>query len=595
MSEALPCVIVSVEGVRHRVLVDTGCSRSVVHVSCCKAWTKGAVDMVTVSGEKWQCEGTDVVRLQLSGGASTDICVCVTTTKPLGFMVILGMNAIRALGGVAVDAQNGVRFGIEESEICAAATTVIGVDEPDFSATYDPSSNCWTAAWKWSEGKEPGILRNMVEAYSVPPEARDLYEEELQKWINDGWLLPYDEHKYGPAKGLIPLMAVVQRNKKKVRPVMDFRELNAHIDAFTAESDVCSERLREWRRQGVNVCVIDLAKAYLQIRIHDSLWPYQTVNFRGQKYCLTRLGFGLNVAPLIMKAVLNSVLSQDPVVKKGTSAYINDILVNEDVVRAGQVQEHLEKFGLSSKPCERLADGARVLGLRVWGEQRGLVWKRDSEVDNVPSELTKRVVFSFCGKLVGHYPVCGWLRVATAFIKRRANFLSERWDEVIADEELRRCLDEVVLEVKKNDPVRGFWTARGDKARVWVDASSLALGAAVEIDGSIVEDASWLRKDDPSHINMAELDAVIKGLNLALAWKIRTVELMTDSSTVHRWISDGLSGRSRLKTKAASEMLIRRRVGIILSLVEECGLQLSVTLISSVNNKADSLTRVPQR
>lgn len=86
-----------------------------------------------------------------------------------------------------------------------------------------------------------------------------------------------------------------------------------------------------------------------------------------------------------MKAVLNSVLSQDPVVKKGTSAFIDDILVNEDVVKAGQVQKHLEEFGLLSKPCEPLADGAHVLGLRVWGEQRGLVWKRDSEVDNVPS------------------------------------------------------------------------------------------------------------------------------------------------------------------------------------------------------------------
>lgn len=587
--------MLSVEGVRRRVLVDTGCSRSIVHVSCCKAWTKGAVDMVTVSGEKWQCEGTGVVHLQLSSGASIDICVCVTTAKPLGFMVILGMDGITALGGVAVDAQNNVRFGIEKPEICAAADTVVRVDEPDFCATYDPLSRSWTAAWKWSEGKEPGVLKNTVEAYSVPPEARDLYEEELQKWIEDGWLLPYDEHKYGPAKGLIPLMAVVQRNKKKVRPVMDFRELNAHIDAFTADSDVCSDRLREWRRQGVNVCVIDLAKAYLQIRIHDSLWPYQTVNFKGQKYCLTRLGFGLNVAPLVMKAVLNSVLSQDPIVRKGTSAYIDDILVNEDVVKASRVEEHLEKFGLTSKPCERLVDGARVLGLRVWGEQGGLVWKRDSEVENAPSKLTRRAVFSFCGKLVGHYPVCGWLRVAAAFIKRRANDLSERWDEVIASDEIRRLLEEVMVEVRKNDPVKGRWSARGDAARVWVDASSLALGAAVEIDGSIVEDASWLRKDDSSHINMAELDAVIKGLNLALAWKIKKVELMTDSSTVHRWISDGLSGRCRLKTKAASEMLIRRRVGIILSLVEECGLHLSVTLVPSINNKADSLTRVPQR
>ena len=70
---------------------------------------------------------------------------------------------------------------------------------------------------------------------------------------------------------------------------------------------------------------------------------------------------------------------------------------------------------------------------------------------------------------------------------------------------------------------------------------------------------------------------------------------MTNSSTVHRWISDGLSGKIRLKTKAASDLLIRRRVGIVLSLVEECGIQLTVSLVPSSDNKVDNLTRVPQR
>ena len=130
---------------------------------------------------------------------------------------------------------------------------------------------------------------------------------------------------------------------------------------------------------------------------------------------------------------------------------------------------------------------------------------------------------------------------------------------------------------------------------MWVDASSLAHGVAVAINGHIVEDASWLRKEVSSHINMAELDAVIKGLNLALAWNVKKVDLCTDSSTVHRWISDALSGKNRLKTKAANEMPIRRRVGTVLSLIEECELQLSVTLVPSSANKADSLIRVPQR
>ena len=42
----------------------------------------------------------------------------------------------------------------------------------------------------------------------------------------------------GSAKGLIPLMAIVHQNKDMLRPVMDFRELNSHVEAFTANADV---------------------------------------------------------------------------------------------------------------------------------------------------------------------------------------------------------------------------------------------------------------------------------------------------------------------------------------------------------------------
>ncbi|MPC30392.1 hypothetical protein E2C01_023655 [Portunus trituberculatus] len=188
-----------------------------------------------------------------------------------------------------------------------------------------------------------------------------------------------------------------------------------------------------------------------------------------------------------------------------------------------------------------------------------------------------------------------WLRVAVAFIKRKINNLTSSWDEVVSDDHIRTVLEETESEVRKNDPVRGRWDVTGSKARVWVDARSLALGVVIESDGCIIGDASWLRKDDSTHINMAELDAVVKELNLVLAWKIKEVELMTDSVTVHRWISDSLSGKSRLRTKAASEMLIRQRISLVTSLVDECGLQVQVSLVLSESNKADALTRVPQR
>ena len=84
---------------------------------------------------------------------------------------------------------------------------------------------------------------------------------------------------------------------------------------------------------------------------------------------LTRLGFGLNVAPAVMKAVLGKVLSMDADVERGTSTYVDDILVNEDVVAAEQVRSHLCGFGLVTKDPEHVKHGARLLGLQVWGER----------------------------------------------------------------------------------------------------------------------------------------------------------------------------------------------------------------------------------
>ena len=300
---------------------------------------------------------------------------------------------------------------------------------------------------------------------------------------------------------------------------MDYRSLNEHVDTYTANADVRIDKVREWRKMGVNVCALDLKGAYLQIHVNKSLWRFQTVMFQGRRWALTRLGFGLNVAPAVMKAVLGKVLSMDADVERGTSTYVDDILVNEDVVTAEQVRSHLCGFGLVTKDPERVKRGARLLGLQVWGERGMLQWRRENDVDELPVMMTRRSVFSVCGKLLGHFPVCNWLRVAVAYIKRRANEASEGWDDLIECETVLQLLSEVVERVKKSDPVHGRWDVRPSaEAHIWVDASSIAIGVALEVDGCIVEDASWLLTSDIAHINMSELDAVVKGVNLGLAW-----------------------------------------------------------------------------
>ena len=157
-------------------------------------------------------------------------------------------------------------------------------------------------------------------------------------------------------------------------------------------------------------------------------------------------------------------------------------------------------------------------------------------------------------------------------------------------------MEDTVRRVKQNDPAKGRWDVVGEEATVWVDVSSLALGIVIEVDGHVVEDASWLRSEDSSsHINMAELDAVIKGVNAALAWKLKTLHVRIDSLTVYHWILNALSGIARLITRASSEMLIRRRVDMIKALVDEYGLALDIKLVRSECNRADVLTRVSQK
>ena len=163
--------------------------------------------------------------------------------------------------------------------------------------------------------------------------------------------MPYSEDKLGPPKGLIPLMAVVQ--KKKVCPVLDYQELNGFVDAFTANAEVCMQKLREWQQQGVNMSLIDLQNVYLQIHDNKVLWPFQTVIFRGQRFCLMRLGFWLNVAQLIMKSVIDAFVSPDHTIKSASSVYIDDILINDSLVPALHVQQHFLDYGLVSKDLVR--------------------------------------------------------------------------------------------------------------------------------------------------------------------------------------------------------------------------------------------------
>lgn len=576
-----------IDGRPSTALLDTGCSRTIVSERLNHAGELKAINqrIVMMNGESVEVKHTQNCKLVV-GGRSI-VLECLVSDILRGYDILLGMDVVAKMGGVRVSS-DGRSVQFDPKVACSAALSdePLRIEDKDFDAEFVNGS--WRVAWRWVSGHAAPKLGNWVSQYRMKPGVEEAFCEEIEEWIAKGWLKAYE----GEHDGLVPLMAVAQPNKGKVRPVLDFRELNEFVSSHTGQSVVCAEKLRAWRKLGRNVTLVDLRKAYLQIHVDKSLWRYQVVRFKGRKYCLTRLGFGLNVAPKIMTAIINKVFSLDSEVRSGTDSYIDDIIVNEQIVSSQRVINLLKSYGLEAKPAVPLV-GARVLGLRVSESHGKVVWGRDNVIDPPSPLMTKRQIFSMCGKLIGHFPVASWLRPACSFLKRLAN--SSGWDSKVSDRVIhlaKELWDRVLAE----DPVRGVWdVGETHSGRVWCDASSLAIGVCLEIKGEILEDASWLRReDDSAHINLAELDAVLRGVNLALVWGVKKLEVMTDSRTVYGWIKDLVTEECRIKTHGLGEALVRRRLGLLRDILTECSVELSPTFVFSAENKSDRLTRVPK-
>jgi len=115
----------------------------------------------------------------------------------------------------------------------------------------------------------------------------------------------------------------------------------------------------------------------------------------------------------------------------------------------------------------------------------------------------------------------------------------------------------------------------------------------LDINENFVEDAAWLRKkDDFAHINVTELNAVLKDINMAHQWGITNLEVITDSTTVYTWLNSVINGDRKIRFPGISEALVMRRLGVVKKLVTDGKLRIKPQLVKSAENKADILTRV---
>ena len=247
-----------------------------------------------------------------------------------------------------------------------------------------------------------------------------------------------------------------------MRPVLDFRELNGHVVTYTAHADVCAQKLRDWRKKATtNRCSIFEGPIY-RCGYTNPCGCSRLLSLKEKKDCLTRMDLELNVVSSIMRAIVQATPSKDDAINLATSSYIYNI----SSMKIKLLQPGWDNIWLTLG--WRAKNGARVLGLTVRREGNMLTLERGNEVPSVPHIFTWRSVFSSSEKLVGHFPVVKWLRVAAAFIKRREADMTKGLDDNVIDVPLTTMITEVFARVRQEDSVRGKfrlmqvpWTLRG--------------------------------------------------------------------------------------------------------------------------------------
>ena len=147
---------VHVDGQECTVLIDSECSQTLVSKAVCHFWKQKSAGVLTVDGQTLNCRSYGKIKVEVGQVPAINIEALVVDKQLLGFDLLLGINAIKELGGVHLTESGKARFG--GLNRCAA----ISINKPDFSVTYNCSNKEWTASWKWANGHSPSELSNSV-------------------------------------------------------------------------------------------------------------------------------------------------------------------------------------------------------------------------------------------------------------------------------------------------------------------------------------------------------------------------------------------------------------------------------------------------
>ena len=171
----LPIVTVYIDSASCLVLQNSALKMDCEHPKLCRSWSKQGMAVTTITGALQTCCGKSIIRIHTATGNSATIDVLGIWGEPLNFNLLLGINAIKALGSIYITQYGSMKFE-ETWPFCA----VICISKDDLSAKFEERQGVWVAAWKWSAGCAPEKLWNRISEYPVLSRLREEHQHELQ-------------------------------------------------------------------------------------------------------------------------------------------------------------------------------------------------------------------------------------------------------------------------------------------------------------------------------------------------------------------------------------------------------------------------------
>ena len=580
---------------------DTWASRNLIHVDLFNRLggrvpgLPRGVPLMAVGGHKIESLGVGKVEVNGKG-----IEVYVLPKMGLKTQLLLGDPALRELskGQLCID----YRKEKAEAYIGSVETDIVDSDCIIKKQNLGEGKSAWSYEWIWKDKYPPATQLKGRSIYRKKGIDEKHVDTGIQQLIADGVL----ERCHNP-KLLIPINPVCQRIKKPEDPVRITGDFSASFNRFicsdsTIESnEICSEAIRRMRAFQAGT-VLDLKAAYLSVLLAEHLRDYQCFHVNDVWYRATRLMFGVSIGQKILFLILQRLL-------KNRYIGFRDDLFLPSGVSVKEVVETLESNSFTVKKgswrLEDIAEGdsdKSILGLRVTRLGGELRWMR-KPIQDIEVRTARDLATMLGEAAASHLPCLGPVRAEVSLLRsvlgRWIGSDMTRWDADIPDD-IALCWGKTHASLKQEESRSYQWKIPDSGTyRLYCDASNILLGGMMRIKNDGVEsgdifDFSVLNKNQV-HINVAELEAALTGINILTEYAPREadVEIFVDSKTCRAWLKIALE-HGIVRTNSMYRALIKTRLEVFRQTVEMMRWKVSVTWLDTLSNPADVLTRPRQ-